>query len=43
MAFINEVEGGNKIIANVGKLQIYGKRRTKEFTRLHKTAYAGDE
>ena len=34
LAFSNDVEGGNKIIANVGKVNMFGKQRTKTMTRL---------
>ena len=33
MVYVNEIEAGNKIISNVGKMSIYGIQRT-ERTRL---------
>jgi hypothetical protein len=41
IAFSKSVEAGNKIIANVGKVNMYGKQRTKTMTRLRETALQG--
>lgn len=35
MAFDNAIEGGNKLIANVGLIKMYGQPRTGKLTRLH--------
>lgn len=35
MAFDSAIEGGNKIIANVGVIKMYGQPRTCKLTRLH--------
>jgi hypothetical protein len=35
MAFDNAIEGGNKLIANVGVIKMYGQPRTGKLTRLH--------
>lgn len=35
MAFDNAIEAGNKIIANVGTIKMYGQPRTGILTRLH--------
>lgn len=37
------VEAGNKIIANLGKLSMYGKKRAFKMTRLLKEAAKDDE
>jgi hypothetical protein len=44
IVFDNAIEAGNKLIANVGKVQMYGKKRTKEsqLTRLVKETAKGD-
>lgn len=35
MAFDSAIEGGNKLIANVGVIKMYGQPRTGKITRLH--------
>jgi len=35
MAFDNAIEGGNKLIANVGLIKMFGQPRTGKLTRLH--------
>lgn len=35
MVYENAIEAGNKLIANVGKMYMYGKARTGKLTRLH--------
>ena len=44
IVFDNAIEAGNKLIANVGLVQMYGKPRTKEsqMTRLTKSTAKGD-
>jgi hypothetical protein len=41
MAWSNSVEGGNKMIANVGKISMFGKQRMK-MSRLRTPAKKGD-
>jgi hypothetical protein len=38
MVYDNAIEAGNKVIANIGTVKMYGKPRTKTLTRLHKEA-----
>jgi hypothetical protein len=38
----NAIEGGNKVIANVGTVKMFGKSRTKKMTRLTQEANKGD-
>ena len=39
MVYENAIEAGNKLIANVGLLKMYGKERTGKLTRLHAEAF----
>jgi hypothetical protein len=41
-AFDNDIAAINKFLANINKLSIYGKPRTKTMTRLHAPAKKGD-
>lgn len=34
IVYDNAIEAGNKLIANVNKLRMFGKKRTKNWTRL---------
>jgi hypothetical protein len=38
----NAIEAGNKLIANVNVVKMYGKQRTKKMTRLFREANKGD-
>jgi hypothetical protein len=42
IVYDNAIEAGNKIIANINKVRMYGKKRTKNMSRLMKPAMAGD-
>jgi hypothetical protein len=42
IVYDNAIEAGNKLIANLNEMRIYGKRRTKGLTRLHRPALAGE-
>jgi len=42
IVYDNAIEAGNKLIANVGLVTMYGKKRTGQFTRLTKTVTKGD-
>jgi hypothetical protein len=42
IAFDNAIEGGNKIIANLNIMRIYGKQRSHHFSRLQMEAKKGD-
>ena len=42
IVYDNAIEGGNKLIANVGKISIWGKARKQTVTRLHAEAKKGD-
>jgi hypothetical protein len=35
MVYESAIEAGNKLIANVGKMYMYGKARTGKLTRLY--------
>jgi len=39
MVYENAIEAGNKLIANVGIMKMYGKERTGKLTRLHAEAF----
>jgi len=41
MVYDNAIEAGNKLIANVNVMKMFGKERTKHFTRLHAEAGKG--
>ena len=40
LVYDNQVEAGNKLLANVGKISMYGAPRTKLLTRLTKEVSA---
>ena len=42
MAFDAAIEAGNKIIANVGLIKMFGKNRSTQYTRLHANINKGD-
>jgi hypothetical protein len=42
IVYDNAIEAGNKIIANIGKIKMYGKKRTQTIARLHAVANKGD-
>ena len=42
MAYDDTIEAGNKLIANVGKIKMYGQPRAKKMTRLLAPANKGD-
>jgi hypothetical protein len=42
MVYDNAIEAGNKLIANVNVVKMFGKQRTKKMTRLHQEANKGD-
>lgn len=42
MVYDNAIEAGNKLIANVGKIKIFGKQRTKNMVRLLNQVFSGD-
>ena len=42
IVYDNAIEGGNKLIANVGTISLWGKARTQTLTRLRKEAKKGD-
>jgi len=42
MVYDNAIEAGNKLIANIGTIKMYGKKRTQNIARLHATANKGD-
>jgi len=42
MVYDNAIEAGNKVLANVGTVKMYGKPRTTKMTRLHQEANKGD-
>jgi hypothetical protein len=42
IVYDNAIEAGNKLIANLNVMRIYGKRRSHLMTRLHKEALKGD-
>ena len=41
IVYDNAIEAGNKVIANVNKLRMFGKKRTKNWTRLLAPAERG--
>jgi len=43
MAYNDNIEGGNKLIANVGTVKMFGKERKQKMTRLHRPAMMGDQ
>jgi len=42
LAFDNNIFGSNKVLANVGKISMFGTSRGGYMTRLKKTVYVGD-
>lgn len=42
MAFDNSIEAGNKLIANVGVMKMFGKERSGKLTRLHAECFKYD-
>jgi hypothetical protein len=42
IVYDNAIEAGNKLIANVNVMRIYGKKRSWKMTRLHKPALKGE-
>jgi hypothetical protein len=42
IVYDNAIEAGNKLIANIGKIGIYGKQRPQKMTRLMRPAFRGD-
>jgi len=42
IVYTNAIEAGNKNIANIGTIRMYGKRRTQKMTRLLRVANKGD-
>jgi len=42
IVYDNAIEAGNKLIANINKMRMFGKKRTKNMVRLLKPANAGD-
>jgi hypothetical protein len=43
IVYDDAIEAGNKLIANLNIMRIYGKRRTTGMTRLHRPALAGEK
>jgi hypothetical protein len=43
IVYDNAIEAGNKLIANINVMKIYGKRRSHNMARLHKEALKGDK
>jgi len=43
IVYDNAIEAGNKLIANVNVMKIYGKKRSWKMTRLHQPALKGDK
>jgi hypothetical protein len=42
MVYDNAIEAGNKLIANVGTVRMFGKQRSHKMTRLVAPANKGD-
>jgi hypothetical protein len=42
IVYDNAIEAGNKVIANVGTIKMFGKSRTKKMTRLTQEANKGN-
>jgi hypothetical protein len=42
IVYYNAIEAGNKVLANVGLVKMFGKPRTKKMTRLTQEANKGD-
>lgn len=42
IVYDNAIEAGNKVLANVGTIKMFGKPRTTKMTRLHAEANKGD-
>jgi len=43
IVYDNAIEAGNKVLANVGTVKMFGKPRTTKMTRLHAEANKGDK
>lgn len=43
IVYDNAIEAGNKLIANLNIMRIYGKQRSHHFSRLHREAKKGDK
>ena len=43
IVYDNAIEAGNKLIANLNVMRIYGKQRSHHFSRLHREAKKGDD